>query len=183
LFTHSSFLFWSYSFYLELGFPFGLNFNQLKHEILTHLFSFFFLIKNTATAQSSFGTLEGKLTDKETGEGLIAATITLYKTGETTPIAGASTDINGHYSIDSILVGVYDVEFSYVDYKTVILQKIEIKTNNEMVIIGKLEEEGDTYIGCSLEIHTFYIPLISQDDFGTGRVYTSGDIQNMPIKQ
>jgi hypothetical protein len=149
-------------------------------KYLLIFFISFFLIKNTATAQSSFGTLEGKLTDKGTGEGLIAASVILYKTGETMPIAGASTDINGHYSIDSIPVGMYDVEFSYVGYKPTLVRKIEIKADAEMMIIGGLEEDESSDTGCGY--YGYKIPLFSPYTFGTGYTYTAGDIQNMPTK-
>ena len=150
---------------------------------MKYLFIFFlsfFIIKNTATAQSNFGTLEGKLTDKETGEGLIFASIVVYKTGETTPIAGNSTDINGHFSINNIPVGVYDVEFNYVGYKPTLVRRIEINAGAEMMIVGSLEE--NTTVSHCDGIILYSTVLIGQGDFGTGRVYTAGDIQNMPAK-
>jgi hypothetical protein len=124
--------------------------------------------------------LEGKLTDKETGEGLIAASILLYKTGETMPTAGGSTDINGNYSINNIPVGVYDVEFSYVCYTRKTIKKVQVFSKVKRLDYSLKEHESD----CIEKevVTTLTIPLVRCDDFGTGRVYKASDIQNMPTK-
>jgi hypothetical protein len=153
---------------------------SINMKYLLIFFLSFFIIKNSATAQNNFGTLEGKLTDKETGEGLIAASILLYKTGEKTPITGASTDINGNYSINNIPVGVYDVEFSYVCYTRKTIKKVQVFSKVKRLDYSLKEHESD----CTTEVVTTHlnIPLISCDDFGTGRTYKASDIQNMPTK-
>ena len=58
------------------------------------------------------GSLSGVITDKGTKEGLIGATVLLIGTYK-----GASTDINGKYTIAGIKAGDCSVRVSYVGYK------------------------------------------------------------------
>lgn len=59
------------------------------------------------------GTLSGTITDGETGEPLIGATVRIEGTS-----LGAITDLDGHFTILGIPKGVYTVIVSYVSYKT-----------------------------------------------------------------
>ncbi|MCB9272052.1 MAG: carboxypeptidase-like regulatory domain-containing protein [Lewinellaceae bacterium] len=60
--------------------------------------------------------LEGKVTDQETGEALIGCNIALYRNGVL--VTGTDTDIDGNYTLSNIDPGTYDVEVSYVGYQT-----------------------------------------------------------------
>jgi outer membrane receptor protein involved in Fe transport len=146
-----------------------------------YILLFFILLLGTTTvmAQSSTSTLEGKLTDAGTGEGLIAASVVIYKPGGTTPIAGGSTDINGNYSIPSVDAGTYDVEFSYVGY-TSVKQAGVILYANQVIRLNVKLLEGET-VG-EVEVTAYVVPLISQDQTTTGKTITAGDIQNLPSK-
>ncbi|MFZ1715442.1 MAG: carboxypeptidase-like regulatory domain-containing protein, partial [Saprospiraceae bacterium] len=65
--------------------------------------------------------LEGKVQD-ENKEGLIGATVVLFKSG--VQKNGTTTDIDGNYSISNIDPGTYDVEFSYIGYQTQRIQGV-----------------------------------------------------------
>ena len=131
----------------------------------------------SAFSQQSTGTLEGKLIDDSTGEGLIGASITVYKYGEATALKGASTDIDGNYSITNIQAGKYDVEFVYVGYNSkkqvgVVLFAGQVTRLNIRLLEGVTMQE--------VVIEAYTVPIISHDRTTTGKVITSEEIKSLP---
>ena len=100
--------------------------------------SLFILILSIAFAFSSSaqGTLTGVITDKGTNEGLIGATVLLIGTYK-----GASTDINGKYTIAGIKPGDYSVRVSYVGYKEKIFNGIRISKDGIVTLTTSLAEQ------------------------------------------
>ncbi len=76
------------------------------------------------SAQSVAGKLTGKVTDAETGEPLIRASVRV----EGTKI-GAVTDLEGNYTILNVPVGVYRVRASYIGYTDVTVDGVKITSN------------------------------------------------------
>lgn len=71
-----------------------------------------FLAPGLALAQT--GTLVGRVTDAETGDGLATANVIIDELN-----TGAATDINGDYEIAGIPVGDYTIRVSFVGYDPV----------------------------------------------------------------
>jgi len=71
------------------------------------LLAVFVLFCNVAMAQR---TVQGKVTDAESGEGLIGATVSVVGTTR-----GAVTDIDGNYSVD-VLPGATQLRYAYTGY-------------------------------------------------------------------
>lgn len=67
------------------------------------------------------GVIQGKITDAESGEELIGATVLLVGTS-----IGASTDVTGNYKIASVPTGTYQVSVSYIGYETLVVSDITI---------------------------------------------------------
>ncbi|MEP7268412.1 MAG: carboxypeptidase regulatory-like domain-containing protein [Saprospiraceae bacterium] len=127
----------------------------------------------TAYSQTS---LEGKVTD-EKNEGLIGATVVLFKNG--VQKSGTTTDIDGNYSISNLDPGSYDVEFSYIGYQSQRIQGVVIfagKSNrlNSEMSAGVLLNE--------VVILEYKVPLIQQDNTTSGGTVTSEQIRNLPTK-
>ncbi len=59
------------------------------------------------------GSLTGKVTDNQTGEPIIGATVYIESLQK-----GAQTNIDGEYTVSSIPVGTYDVVISYIGFKS-----------------------------------------------------------------
>ncbi len=108
----------------------------------------FALLLLLAPALLAAGRIEGTITDAETGEGLIGVNIVVMGTYK-----GAATDFDGHFLIQEVAQGSYDLEVTSLGYKTVIatgifvtdglvtqqdfaLQKSYIK-GEDVVIVGK----------------------------------------------
>ena len=71
------------------------------------------------------GVLKGVVTDKRTGEPLVACNVVVKQNGEI--IGGARTEFDGFYTIKGLAKGAYDVEFSYVGYRKVVLSNYNVR--------------------------------------------------------
>lgn len=67
----------------------------------------------SASAYAQSGTLTGQVTDAETGEALIGATVYIESINR-----GAQTNVDGEYTISGIDAGTYTVSYRYVGYET-----------------------------------------------------------------
>jgi len=107
----------------------------VKHNSILRILSFLFLlILSTQAGYSQVnGKISGKVSDAKTSETLIGLTVKI--TGAT---LGASTDIEGRYTLGNLNPGKYSLTFSYVGYQTKNITDIEVlagKTTNLDVIM------------------------------------------------
>ena len=91
----------------------------------TFLIIFIALFTNIVSAQQKF-TISGTISDVETGETMIGASIIV----NTTPISGTVCNAYGYYSL-SLPKGEYLLEVSYIGYKT-IKHKIGLSDNTKL---------------------------------------------------
>lgn len=84
------------------------------------------------------GKIIGKVTDEKTGEPLIGVFVIVKNTDK-----GASTDVEGRYSID-INSGEYLLEFRYLGYKTKVLSDVVVKEGETTTANVLMPEEGKT---------------------------------------
>ncbi len=87
--------------------------NRMKIGILFPAFIFFLNVKSF----SQNGSLAGKITDAETKEELIGATVVIQGTTK-----GAITDFEGNYMLENISPGKYNIVISYISYNQQISQ-------------------------------------------------------------
>lgn len=122
--------------------------------------------------------LEGKVKDKESGEPILFATVALYKNGVLT--TGVETDLDGNYFFSDIQPGTYDVEASYVGYKTSRINGVVCKAgqntrvNIDMITEGVLVDE--------IVVIDYRVPLIEVDNTSQGATITSDKIATLPQK-
>jgi len=107
----------------------------MKNRLLICLSLILLLATGTALAQS--GGIRGKVIDATTGESLPNANILVKELGR-----GASSDINGNYSIINIPAGTYTIESSFVGYKrfstrvTIGESVVTLNINFEPALVG-----------------------------------------------
>ncbi len=70
---------------------------------------------------SPYGQIEGTITDNETGDPIVGATIMVVDTKK-----GWASDLKGHYAIEEVPPGVYAVRMSAVEYRTVQLEDVKV---------------------------------------------------------
>jgi TonB-dependent receptor len=80
------------------------------------------------------GSIGGKVADKTTNEVLIGANIIII--GTTT---GASTDIDGIYSIKNLAPGKYTLRYSFISYQSLTVENVEVKPGGETKIDVSLQ--------------------------------------------
>jgi hypothetical protein len=83
-----------------------------------------------------YGVLKGKVTDAETGEGLIGATVFVIGTSVGTNV----TNKDGSYTLTNINAGTYQVKFSYVGMKS-IEKSVRISADKTSILDAGLKSE------------------------------------------
>ena len=111
--------------------------NLKRLEIIMAKFRVILLILlavcTSAFAQSK-GSISGKISDKSTNEDLIGANIIIVGTS-----TGTSSDIDGSYSIRSLVPGRYQIRVSYISYQTMVVDNILIEAGKDTRVNVQLE--------------------------------------------
>jgi TonB-dependent receptor len=116
----------------------------VKKHIIVTLLGFALFLPFQLKAQST-GTITGTVVDAETGETIIGANVVIE--GTTT---GASTDIDGKYTIRGIEEGTYSFVFSYISYQKQTVTDVEITAGEvltlDMALQPQTEELDDVVV-------------------------------------
>jgi outer membrane receptor for ferrienterochelin and colicin len=97
------------------------------------------LLLGSALSFAQTGTLSGKISDAKSNEALIGAIIRV----ETTAL-GASTDVEGNFTIARVPAGVYKVTISSVGYVNKVYENVRIEAGKTTVIDTKIAEDSKT---------------------------------------
>lgn len=97
------------------------------------LIALFLLFTGTAVFAQTGG-IKGVITDAETGETLIGATVLITGTS-----FGTATGIDGDYEIDKIRPGEYSVRITYIGFETVLLTAIKVEAGEFTELDYKLK--------------------------------------------
>ncbi|MCF8244847.1 MAG: TonB-dependent receptor [Saprospiraceae bacterium] len=138
------------------------------------LLTFTFLL----TGLVAFGQtrLEGTVTDAETGEPVIFATVALYRDGVLK--TGTETDFEGYYSLSEIDAGTYDVEFSYTGYTPSRVTGMIINSGK----VNKLDTKLSSGVQLVEVVVKYERPLIVQDGTTQGGILSSEQIKALPTR-
>lgn len=121
-------------------------------------------------------TLQGVITDSQTGEPIPFANIIAERGG--TQAGGATSDYDGKYSIRPIEPGRYDVKATYVGYKPLLIQNVVVSANQIRFLDIKMEP---TAIALEeFEVREYAVPLIDKDQTSSGATVTAEEIAKMP---
>lgn len=130
---------------------------------------------NEASSFGIYGILEGRIIDKRTKEPLVGVNIVLAGT-----TLGAATDVEGHYQITTVRAGIYDVTYSIIGYKRVVVRNVTILPDLRTRMDLEMEET-------SIELETIEVraerPLIQKDQAATA--FTIGEIKldKLPVSK
>ncbi|MCB9273706.1 MAG: TonB-dependent receptor [Lewinellaceae bacterium] len=142
-----------------------------------YLLLFFVLLITGASAVAQTA-LQGKVTDKDSGEPIIFGNVAIYKNGVLS--TGTETDFDGNYSLTSIDPGTYDVEVTYVGYAKQRVTGVKVLAGKANKLDIQLSAEG--VLLDQVVVTEYKVPLIEQDNTTQGAVITSDQIKNLPTR-
>ncbi|RPI71477.1 MAG: hypothetical protein EHM47_10135, partial [Ignavibacteriales bacterium] len=132
----------------------------------------FLLFNIVALAQT--GKISGTATDQQSGEPLIGANILILNTN-----FGAATDVNGHYNINLIPPGEYDVRASYIGYQDVTIQNIRVVSGLTQEINFEMPSQS---IATEEVVIVSQRPLIEKSSTNAVRIIDSEDLETLPTR-
>jgi Ca-activated chloride channel family protein len=144
----------------------------MKMMLYTSLLVLSVLWTGSLSGQTS---LQGKVTDADSGEPIMLANVVLFQNGVF--ITGGESDFDGNYRIYPLDPGTYDVEVSYVGYETRRMEGVLVKAEQVNVLDVELSE------GIALDevvVTSYKIPLIEKDNTTSGAVITTDQIRSLP---
>ncbi|GAB4031293.1 TonB-dependent receptor domain-containing protein [Spirosoma gilvum] len=94
-------------------------------------------------SQSSSGQIRGILNDSLTAKPVPFATVAL-KTADNKLVTGTTTKENGGFHFETVAVGAYKLEISFVGYRTKTLEGIRLTTEQSRIDLGQIKLVADT---------------------------------------
>ena len=151
----------------------------MKVKKIFFLLIFSCLLLSYSVYASDYGTtgkIAGKVVDKSTNQILIGVNIIVKGTS-----LGAATDDDGLYTIIMIPPGTYELEVSYIGYKTTTVQNVKVQVDLTTRVEIEMEQttlELDEVITVVAER-----PLIQHDVTSTSHKTTREEIVDIPTVQ
>jgi len=131
-----------------------------------------FLLPALLIAQD--GKLRGRVTDKESGDPLVGANVTVDGTS-----LGAAADLRGDYVVLGIPPGVYTIKVSYIGYQPVSISNVRVNA-------GLTTTQDFKLASSAIEVTALEVvaerPLVQRNTTNTVRLTTTEDIENLPIR-
>lgn len=123
--------------------------------------------------------LQGTVTDFESGEPIIFGTVALYLNGVL--LTGTETDFDGYFSITEINPGRYDIVFSYTGYEELKISGTEVTEGKSNLLRVKMKPGPSItcyyYSGCGNSR-----PLIRLDETTQGMIFQHEDLRRLPYR-
>jgi outer membrane receptor protein involved in Fe transport len=149
-----------------------VNDNHMK-KLLLCIFAMF-----TFASIYSQTSLEGKVTEKATGEPILFGTVALYKNGVL--ITGTDTDYDGNYFIGNLEPGTYDVESKYLGMADQMITGVTLKAGQTTRLNIELTEGG--VVLDDIVVVAYKAPLVDVDNTSTGTTLTAEKIASLGVK-
>jgi len=96
------------------------------------------LISQSLWAQTPTQTVRGRVIDADSRSGLPGANVILVNSD---PLIGATTDVNGNFSMGKVPVGRQSFQVSYIGYRPAVKPEILVSSGKETIISFELREE------------------------------------------
>ncbi len=123
---------------------------------------------------AQYGKISGKVTDSQTNEPLVGATV--FVEGTT---FGASTDINGNYFILNVPAGTYNLKTTYIGYHSLTIAQVR-------VLAGLTRDLNIKLTSTSVQAPAVEIiakrPLIEKTATHAVEITTASEIRELPVR-
>jgi len=134
----------------------------------------FMQVINLSLFAGTTGKITGTVTDANTGEPLIGATVIVVGTK-----LGAKTDFDGNYVILNVPPGTYEVRATYVGYQPKVLKGIKVSVDLTSRADFKM---GTEEIQAAEVVVTAERPMVIKDMTATRAAVSSEEIRSLPIQ-
>ena len=101
------------------------------------LFWVFLLFITLANGQELTQTIKGQILDNATQEPIPFATVVILNTN---PIIGTTSDDKGHFKLENVPIGRYDIEVSYLGYESTVIHEVVVTSAKELILRTVLTE-------------------------------------------
>jgi hypothetical protein len=141
---------------------------------LNKLYLVMLFLSLSYTAFGVTGKIQGKVTDRSSGEALPGVNVMIVGTS-----LGAATDINGEYFILQVTPGEYEVKASMIGYQEVIIQNVRVRSDLTTRVNFEIEEtslqlEGEVVI-------TAVRPIIQKDVTSSTQFVGIEELSRLPV--
>lgn len=120
------------------------------------------------------GKIAGRVVDAATGEPLIGANVVLQGT-----MLGASTDIDGFYTINNIPPGKYSVVVNFIGYRRLVTTDVVVKIDLTTRVDAKLQQQA-------IEVGEVVVraerPIVQKDLTSTSVTVSSDELKRIPTE-
>ena len=89
------------------------------------------------------GTITGRILDNGTSQPISFASVALVNASDTSIITGVITDDNGSFQLNGVPFGKYNLKVSFMGYKPVIVQNVELSRHNKKVDLHEMRLSED----------------------------------------
>jgi len=126
-------------------------------------------------------TIQGKIIDESSGEGLPFANVILEKDG--VQKAGTTTDLDGNFILTGFDPGTYGVRVVYVGYQDKLINGITVGSSKTIPLDIQMAVPVDGGVNLSeIVVVEYRVPLIEQDNTASGTTVTAEEVMKMPVK-
>jgi outer membrane receptor protein involved in Fe transport len=122
------------------------------------------------------GKIKGKITDRETGEALIGASVIVVGSS-----LGAAADVNGEFIILSVPAGTHELEGQFLGYQPLKIANVQVSSDltTEVDFLMTALAEGVALGEIVVQRERL---LINKNATNAVRIQTSEDIENLPVR-
>ncbi|MCA9730687.1 MAG: TonB-dependent receptor [Deferribacteres bacterium] len=131
------------------------------------------LVPALLTAQTT-GKLRGVVVDKESGDALPGANVTIVGT-----TLGSATDVNGEFIILNVPAGTYDLKSSFIGYRDVTVKGVVVNAGLTKEVNFNLPTEA--LEGSEVTI-VAERPLVEKNATSAVRIQTAEQIEKIPVR-
>jgi len=115
--------------------------NKIILSILIILYSINVIAEDTKPAEASLGSLKGFVFDSNSNQPLEYATIAMISKRDNKVINGTITDQTGFFKIKNVEFGMYNIDITFIGYKTKRIENVAIRQNDKNIDLGNINLE------------------------------------------
>lgn len=156
--------------------PFYLGASNSRYSDYSTVNSFKPVFSKIMVSESAVSSIQGTISEEESGLRAIGATILVKQHGDI--ITGAVSDFDGNFQITDLEPGTYDVEIAYVGFMSSRTEGIQVDHSRAVNLDVSLMP--DTEVLSEFVVVGYKVPLISADNTTSGATISSSDIARLP---